>query len=100
MLGCATCGACSPAKAVSWVHTGDTLEARLTAQRELTIKFLVPLDPTPMWAFGDPTGGAVWLGDLGFDWDREVRDQATERLRPLLQRLFNGGVWVAGTPQE
>ncbi len=75
-------------------NLADTLEARLTAQRELTIKFLVPLDPTPMWAFGDPTGGAVWLGDLGFDWEREVRDQATERLRPLLQRLHISGATV------
>ncbi len=76
-------------------NLADTLEARLTAHRELTVTFLVPLDPTPMWAFGDPTGGAVWLGDLGFDWNREVREQAAERIRPLQQRLSTRGATVA-----
>ena len=75
-------------------NLADLLESRLTAHHDLTVTFLVPLDPTPLWAFGDPTGGAVWLGDLGFDWNREVRDQAAERMRPLLHRLQSRGATV------
>ncbi len=75
-------------------NLADTLDARLTAHSERSVNFLVLLDPRPIWAVGDPTNGAVWLGDIGFDWDREVREQAAERLRPLQQRLHLAGATV------